>query len=491
MGTPVAALKDHLLSPRGGGALADAPHAGAAGGAACGDLVRIAVRVEGERVAAAGFEAAGCAALRAAASAVVELVEGEPLLEAARLDAAEVSEALGGLGLGARHGADLAVDALHRAIGAAARAGAPRLARSGRRTLVAMSGGVDSAVAAWLALEAGHEVVAVTLELWSDPATDGERSCCSPNAVIAARRLAGSMGVPHFTLDLRGRFRAHVVEDFIAGYAAGRTPNPCVRCNGFVRFDAMLALADTLGAERLATGHYARIDREPEGPLVQAAEDPAKDQSYMLARLPTQQLARLWFPLGERRKPEVRELARRAGLPVADKRESQDLCFLAGAGRRSFLRRHGGPALGERPGELVDARGRVLGRHPGQHHFTVGQRRGIGVSSTEPLYVLERDAARNRVVVGPRPRLRASRVALEDVHLHRPASAADRVKLRYRSRAVGCRLVEELPAGRHRRAELVLERPLEAVAPGQLACLLSGDRVVGAGTIAGADREAT
>jgi tRNA-uridine 2-sulfurtransferase len=490
MSTPVAALQDHLLSPRGRGALADAPHAGAAGGAACGDLVRIAVRVDGERVAAAGFEAAGCAAVRAAASAVVELVEGEPLLEAATLDAEEVSDALGGLGAGARHGAELAVDALHRAIGAAARAGTPRLPRSGERTLVAMSGGVDSAVAAWLALEAGHEVVGVTLELWSDPGTDGERSCCSPNAVIAARGLAGSLGVPHITLDLRERFRAEVVEDFVAGYAAGRTPNPCVRCNGLVRFDAMLALADTLGAERLATGHYARIDRDPEGPLVRAGEDPAKDQSYMLARLPAEQLERLWFPLGERRKPEVRELARRAGLSVADKRESQDLCFLAGAGRRAFLRRHGGPALGERPGELVDARHRALGRHPGQHHFTVGQRRGIGVSSAEPLYVLERDAGRNRVVVGPRSELRAARVTLEDVHLHRPASAADRVKLRYRSQAVGCRLVEELPAGRHTSAELVLEGTLEAVAPGQLACLLNGDRVVGAGTIVAAVKDA-
>ncbi len=278
-------FEDHLSAPRGRGALAGWPHAGAAGGAACGDLVRVAVRVEGDRVVEAGFDAEGCGAARAAGSAVVELVENASFVDAVRVTPDDVAAALGGLIPPKRHAATLAADALHRALGAAALAGAARLEPQPRRTLVAMSGGVDSAAAAQLALDAGDEVVAVTLELWSDPATDGERSCCSPQAVTGARALAHRMGIPHVTLDVRERFRAEVVDRFIGGYAAGLTPNPCVRCNGAVRFDSMLELADRLGAARLATGHYARIARDDHGLLIRAAQDPRKDQSYMLAKL--------------------------------------------------------------------------------------------------------------------------------------------------------------------------------------------------------------
>ncbi|MFN2616175.1 MAG: iron-sulfur cluster assembly scaffold protein, partial [Thermoleophilaceae bacterium] len=296
-------FEDHLADPRGRGALPDAPHSGAAGGAACGDLVRVAVRVDHGAVVEAGFDASGCGATQAAGSALVELVEGRSALDAARLGADDVSDALGGLSPGKRHAAELATDALHRALGAAAREGALGLAVNPRRTLVAMSGGVDSSVAARLALDRGDEVVGVTLELWADPATDGDRSCCSPQAVLGARTLAHSMGIPHLTLDLRERFRSEVVDHFIDGYAGGRTPNPCVRCNGQLRFDALLALADALGAARLATGHYARVTRDAEGPLLRAAVDARKDQSYMLARLAPELLERLWFPLGELTKP--------------------------------------------------------------------------------------------------------------------------------------------------------------------------------------------
>ncbi len=470
---PASALHDHLEFPRGLGALARSPHTGAAGGAACGDLIRVSVQVDGDRVAAAGFQAEGCAAARAAGSAVVELVEGEGVLRAARVTPATVAAELGGLAPTATHAAELAADALHRALGMAARDGAIALEATATRTLVAMSGGVDSAAAAQLALDAGEDVVAVTLELWSDPGTDGEKSCCSPQAVTGARALAHRMGIPHFTLDLRGRFRADVVDDFLAGYAEGTTPNPCVRCNGLVRFDAMLALARDLGAAGLATGHYARIHRDADGPLVRAGADPAKDQSYVLARLTGDELERLRFPLGGLDKPRVRELAAAAGLPVARKPESQDLCFLAGSTGPEFMRRHGAPR--QRAGAIVDRDGTVLGEHEGHHRFTVGQRRGIGVAATEPLYVLEKDAKANRVVVGTRAELAVRSVTVDPLVLHRPATRATSVRLRYHAPAVGCTV-----AGGPR---IELGREVARPAPGQTACLMDGDLVVGWGTM--------
>ena len=338
-----------------------------------------------------------------------------------------------------------------------------------------MSGGVDSAVAALLAARAGREAVCVTLELWRDPANDAEASCCSAHAVRLARAVAHRMGLPHLTLDLREAFAAGVVAPFLADHAAGLTPNPCVRCNGDVRLDAMLAFADRLGAAELATGHYARVTADG---LLRVAADPAKDQSYMLAALAPASLARLRFPLGELTKPEVRELARAAGLPVADKRESQDLCFLAGTGKAAFLARHGG--LGARPGAILDRAGRTVGRHRGQHHFTVGQRKGVGVAAAEPLYVLGKDAAANTVTVGPRAALATDEVAVRDAVLHRPGAEVDRVKLRYRTRPLGCR-VEPAPDGR---LTLRLAEPADGAAPGQVACLMRGDVVVGHGVIA-------
>ena len=489
----VSPFEDHLTAPRGRGRLPSAPHTATAGGVACGDLIRVAVRVEGDRVAEAGFEAAGCGAARAAGSAVVELVEGAPLLEAARLTSEAISRALGGLSPSKRHAAALAADALHRALGAAAGQGAARLAPARGRTLVAMSGGVDSAVAALLALEAGQEVVAVTLELWADPAGDGTASCCSPQALVGARALAHRMGLPHVSLDMRQRFQAAVVDDFLSEYGGGRTPNPCVRCNGLVRFDAMLELADRLGAKALVTGHYARVELDEEGPLLRAAADPDKDQTYMLARLSPAELGRVRFPLGGLTKPAVRRLAHSAALPVAGKPESQDLCFLAGVGREAFLARHGGRRAAGDPsarGEIVDRDGKVLGTHRGHEHFTIGQRRGIGVASPEPLYVLSKDARTNRVTVGPRAALATGRVALRSAWLHRPGSEVDRVKLRYRSDPVPCRVEGPAGPGQHPRLELSLDRPVHGVAPGQTACLLRGDLVLGWATIAESEQAA-
>jgi tRNA-specific 2-thiouridylase len=273
-----------------------------------------------------------------------------------------------------------------------------------------------------------------------------------------------------------------VVEPFIAGYAGGETPNPCVSCNGHVRLDAMLELADHLGCDGLATGHYARLLDDQDGPLLRAAADPAKDQTYMLAALSPKSLARMRFPLGELTKPQVRRIAAEAGLSVASKSDSQDLCFLAGTSRSRFLERHGG--IGERTGEVVTTDGRVLGHHRGQHCFTVGQRRGLGVSNGEAVYVLDKDPQRNRVVVGPRPALQSTRVAVRAARLHRAGERVNRVKLRYRGAPLHASLSGDPPAGRHAHLKIELAEPASAVAPGQLACLMDGELVVGWGTIA-------
>jgi tRNA-specific 2-thiouridylase len=474
-------MRDHLEQPRGRGHVPVGASTGAAGGAACGDLVRISVRADGDRVTEAGFDASGCAAAIAAGSAAVELVAGRLLLDAARVDADAIARELGGLLPAKRHAAELAEDALHRALGGAARM-AEVPAPGGSRVLVAMSGGVDSTVAALLCRDAGDEVVGVTLELWADAENDGERSCCSAGAVRSARALAHSLGIPHLTLDLREEFRAGVVERFLADHAAGLTPNPCVRCNGDVRLDGMVELAGRLGARALATGHYARVHGDGLGPLVRVAADVTKDQSYMLAAVAPQTLARLRFPLGELTKPQVRELAARAGLPVAGKRDSQDLCFLAGTTRPAFLARHAGLDAGA--GEIVDSAGAVLGAHPGHHEFTIGQRRGLGIAAPEPLYVIAKDAGANRVVVGSRRELNARRVTVRDATLHRDGAAIDRVKLRYRSRPLGGRIAAPAGPGEHERLELELTEAVEGAAPGQTACLMAGDLVVGEATIA-------
>ena len=478
------ALEHHLTSPQGHRRRPAGAFTATAGGFACGDEIDLSITVIGDRVTDAGFDARGCGATTAAGSAAVTLARGTSILEAARIGPTDVAEELGGLSAGKRHAAELAADALARALGAAVRDRERLLGVAGRRTLVAMSGGVDSAVAALLCAREA-DTATVTLELWADAEHDAERSCCSASAVAQARSLAHAMGLPHFTIELRKEFRAGVVEPFIDAFAAGETPNPCVGCNGHVRLDAMLELADRLGCEQLATGHYARIadPDHADGPLLRAAVDPAKDQTYMLAALSPASLARMCFPLGELTKPEVRAMAAEAGLPVASKADSQDLCFLTGTDRARFLARHGD--LGEMPGQIVDAEGNVIGQHGGQHRFTVGQRRGIGVGAAgEPLYVLDKDAIANRVIVGPRGALCTTNVGIRDVRLHRPAARIDRVKLRYRSRPVPCRVAGDPDKGHHARLELELSEPVEGAAPGQLACLLDGELVVGWATIA-------
>ena len=344
------------------------------------------------------------------------------------------------------------------------------------KVLVAMSGGVDSSVAAALLQAQGHDVVGVTLQQW--PRDDSEEAarhggCCSLSAVEDARRVAALLDIPYYCWNLEKEFGERVIEPFHRAYLAGTTPNPCVRCNAFVRFDLMLSRVVELGFDRLATGHYARIIA---GDL-HAAVDPAKDQSYMLYHLDRARLARIVFPLGAMTKTEVREHAREFGLPVAAKPESQEICFVPRGETAAYL----ASRLPVRAGEVVDASGRRLGEHRGTALYTVGQRAGFGsLAEAGPWYVVRVDAAANKVVVGRRDELAVRSVELEDVTFVDGAVAeplACRARLRYHAPAIPA--VYE--AGR-----LALGEPFFGAAPGQAAVLYDGTRVLGGGTIAAA-----
>jgi tRNA-specific 2-thiouridylase len=412
----------------------------------CGDSTRdgdwavVRLRVDGQRV------------VHADAPGLDRDVSGMTLLDAAAVG-----------------GETLAVDALANAIGAHVAAG-----HEPSRVAVAMSGGVDSAVTLLHARAAGLDPVGVTLRLWIDPrGPDVESACCSPAAVIAARALCHELGVPHVTLDRREPFRDAIVAPFVSGYARGETPNPCVRCNGEFRFAELIAFADRVGAAVLATGHYARIVEREGSPALARAVDRDKDQSYMLATLPTEQLARVWFPLGEQTKDTTRAQAAAAGLDVAGRAESQEACFLGGGDYRTFLRRRG---LAATTGAVLDESGRELGTHEGAWRFTPGQRRGLGISAAEPFYAIRTDTRTNTVIAGPRSSLARTRVCVRG-HLAGDVHRVD-VKLRYRSPAVPATV-----AATETGFDLELGEPAYGVAPGQAAVLYDADTVVGAGVI--------
>ncbi|MFL6286961.1 MAG: tRNA 2-thiouridine(34) synthase MnmA [Actinomycetes bacterium] len=355
------------------------------------------------------------------------------------------------------------------------------------RVLAALSGGVDSAVAAARAVDAGHDVTAVHLALSSNPQTfrSGARGCCSLEDSRDARRVADVLGVPYYVWDLAEQFKEEVVDDFLAEYAAGRTPNPCLRCNERIKFAAVLERALALGFDAVCTGHYARAVRAADGVQLHRAVDPDKDQSYVLAVLDERQLEHSMFPIGDSLKAQVRAEAAAREILVADKPDSHDICFIADGDTRGFLTTH----LGERPGQVVTQDGEVLGEHSGAFAFTVGQRRGLGLTvaapDREPRYVLSVEPVNNTVTVGPRSSLRVA-----TIHASSPTWCGKRHlgqrRLHVQFRAHGEPVAAEVyTAGDGVRAELLT--PATGVAPGQTLALYDGTQVLGSATIHSTD----
>jgi tRNA-specific 2-thiouridylase len=350
------------------------------------------------------------------------------------------------------------------------------------KVVVAMSGGVDSSVAAALLKEQGYDVVGMMLRLWSEPGKEDSNRCCTPDSMAQARRVAAILDIPFYVIDAKDVFRETVVEYFLDGYARGETPNPCLVCNRKIRWTFLLDHALALGADFMATGHYARIRKAEGGSELLRAIDRTKDQSYVLHVLGQDKLKRALFPVGDYTKPEIRLIAEKHGLPTASRKDSQDLCFLAGDDYRNFIKRNAAEML--KPGGIVTRDGKMLGEHNGLANYTIGQRKGLGVASPVPLYVVTKDATRNTLIVGTREELGSTELTARDVNwVSGEAPGIDgfraQVKIRYTAKEAEAWV---MPVG-ERQVQVRFDAPQRDVTAGQAAVFYQDEVLVGGGLI--------
>lgn len=510
-------IDDHFHDPYKRGVMADADGEGSAGETECGARVSVYIRFDGLRISEAAFTASGSKAAIACGSVLAKMLEGMSWKQAAAMPPASIAVALAGAeglrefldcrdaGRPPRQGsmpqaAEFAIDALHGALEKAISNGSfpVEKAASPGRVIVAMSGGVDSSVACLLLERSRRDVIGVTMRLWSDPLCDNagndSSSCCSPRTIRDARSVCQDLGVPHLTIDLRERFKESVVEYFVSEYLAGRTPNPCTRCNAGFRFPALAEFAERLGAAAIATGHYARIVKGENASALARGHDINKDQSYMLWGIEPALLGKLEFPLGEMDKTRTRNMARRSSLPVHNRPESQEVCFIPDDDYRRFIASRLSAAGGELPGagDIVDSSGNLLGRHSGFLNYTIGQRRGLGISAPEPLYVISSHPPSNLIVVGRREELAVDRLLIGWVNAFYPeaCTAADKAQIRYNSPPIpACVDPKPIAATDHGADNapqiwnVKLASPAYGVAPGQSVALYRGDTLVAGGVI--------
>ncbi len=350
------------------------------------------------------------------------------------------------------------------------------------KVVVAMSGGVDSSVAAALLKEQGHDVTGMMLRLWSEPGKEDSNRCCTPDSMAQARRVAAKLDIPFYVIDAKEIFHKTVVNYFMDGYARAETPNPCLVCNRQIRWEFLFNHATALGADYMATGHYVRLGNQNGAVHLIKGVDPAKDQSYVLHVMSQEKLRRALFPVGEYPKSEIRAIAERLGLAVAKRPDSQDLCFLAGDDYRNFLQRNGPQML--TPGTIVNRQGQVLGEHTGLPNYTIGQRKGLGIASAQPLYVLGKDAAANTLIVGTADEL--GQEQLLAVNVNWPGGVVPQnpfradVKIRYTAREAPA---EVTPLENGTKARVRFDAPQRDITPGQAAVFYDGDQVLGGGVI--------
>lgn len=345
-----------------------------------------------------------------------------------------------------------------------------------------MSGGVDSSVTAALLVQEGYQVIGMMMRLWSEEGQEAHNRCCTPDAMAGARRVAGILGIPFYAVDAQQVFHQRVVSYFLEGYQAGVTPNPCLVCNRYIRWGFLLEHARALGADSMSTGHYVRLERNPHGGYqLLRALDAAKDQSYVLHVLGQEQLNQAHFPLGAYTKRQVRQMASDFGLPVAERPESQDLCFIGNGDYRDFLRRHAPQT--QSPGPILNRQGKTLGEHQGLANYTIGQRKGLGIAAATPLYVLEKDLDRNALIIGQKEELGQSELVASSVNWisgqarHEPFHAE--VKIRYKSQDASA-MVFPLPDGSVR---IQFDQPIRDITPGQAAVIYDGEVCLGGGII--------